>query len=146
MRELQAGSCPCVHHDCQLPRAQSSGPLTTSKGTHSMARTDNDTWNIDESVGMTALIVAGGRAAETRSADPLISDPCARLFLEAAGDGVWSAYLADERPPELAEIDPRFGEHIRSTTSYLASRTKYFDDFFLAAAASGIRQSVILAA
>jgi O-methyltransferase involved in polyketide biosynthesis len=33
--------------------------------------------------------VAGGRAAETKSADPLISDPYAKLFLEAAGDGIW---------------------------------------------------------
>jgi methyltransferase (TIGR00027 family) len=30
--------------------------------------------------------------------------------------------------------------------SYMASRTKFFDDFFLAAAAAGIRQTVILAA
>jgi O-methyltransferase involved in polyketide biosynthesis len=53
-----------------------------------MARTDNDTWDINESVGATALGVAGGRAAETNSADPLISDPYAKLFLEAAGDGL----------------------------------------------------------
>ncbi|MGA9491267.1 MAG: SAM-dependent methyltransferase, partial [Mycobacterium sp.] len=48
-----------------------------------MARTDDDTWDINESVGATALGVAGGRAKETQSADPLISDPYARLFLEA---------------------------------------------------------------
>ena len=32
-----------------------------------MARTDDDTWDINESVGATALGVAGGRAAETNN-------------------------------------------------------------------------------
>jgi methyltransferase (TIGR00027 family) len=111
-----------------------------------MARTDDDTWDIRESVGATALGVAGGRAAETNSADPLISDPYAQLFLEAAGDGLWKIYLGDEPPAELAEVDPRFKDRMQAMKSYMASRTKFFDDFFLSAAAGGIRQSVILAA
>src|SRR5882757_1771418 len=111
-----------------------------------MARTDDDTWDINESVGATALGVAGGRAAETNSADPLINDPYARLFLEAAGDGIWKIYLSDEPPPELAEVDPRFKERMQVSMSYVGSRTKFFDEFFLAAAADGVRQAVILAA
>jgi methyltransferase (TIGR00027 family) len=111
-----------------------------------MVRTDDDTWDINESVGATALGVAGGRAAETNSAEPLIDDPYARLFLEAAGDGVWQIYLDDEPPAELADIDPRFKERMQAMMSYMGSRTKFFDDFFTAAAAAGIRQSVILAA
>jgi methyltransferase (TIGR00027 family) len=111
-----------------------------------MARTDDDTWDINESVGATALGVAGGRAAETNSADPLISDPYARLFLEAAGDGIWKIYLDDEPPAELAEVDPRFKERMQVSMSYMGSRTKFFDDFFLAAASAGIGQAVILAA
>lgn len=111
-----------------------------------MARTDDDTWDINESVGATALGVAGGRAAETNSADPLINDPYARLFLEAAGDGIWKIYLDDEPAPELSDVDPRFKERMQAMTSYMGSRTKYFDEFFLAAAADGIRQAVILAA
>jgi methyltransferase (TIGR00027 family) len=111
-----------------------------------MARTDNDTWDISESVGVTALGVAAGRAAETNSDDPLIVDPYAQLFLEAAGDGIWSVYLNDELPAELADVDPRFKERIAAMTGYIASRTKFFDEFFLAAAAAGVRQSVILAA
>lgn len=111
-----------------------------------MARTDDDTWDISESVGATALGVAAGRAAETNSDHPLIVDPYAQLFLEAAGDGIWNVYLNDELPPELAEVDPRLKERLDAMKGYVASRTKYFDEFFLAAAAAGVRQSVILAA
>ena len=35
---------------------------------------------------------------------------------------------------------------IRSITGYAASRTKWFDEFFIAAGANGIEQAVILAA
>ena len=55
-----------------------------------MPRTDNDSWEITESVGATARGVAAARMAETESDDPLIDDPFARVFLEAAGDGMWS--------------------------------------------------------
>lgn len=52
-----------------------------------MPRTDNDSWAITESVGATALGVAAARAAETESDNPLINDPFARIFVDAAGDG-----------------------------------------------------------
>lgn len=51
-----------------------------------MPRTDNDSWDITQSVGATALGVAA-RAAETESENPLISDPFARIFVDAAGKG-----------------------------------------------------------
>jgi len=111
-----------------------------------MSRTDDDTWDITESVGATALGVAAGRAAETNSANPLIVDPYAQLFLEAAGDGLWRVYLSDQLPAELAEVDPRFKDRVQAMRDYTASRTLFFDEFFLSAAASGIRQAVILAA
>ncbi|MEE6137567.1 class I SAM-dependent methyltransferase [Mycobacterium sp. 050128] len=111
-----------------------------------MARTDNDTWDINESVGATALGVASGRAAETKSADPLISDPYAKLFLEAAGDGIWQVYLDDELPAELVAADPQFEDRMQAMLGYTACRTKFFDEYFLTAARDGIRQFVILAA
>jgi methyltransferase (TIGR00027 family) len=111
-----------------------------------MARTDDDSWDITESVGATALGVAAGRAAETNSENPLISDPYAQLFLEAAGDGLWSLYLSDDLPAELVEVDPRFKDRMSAMMDYTASRTRFFDEFFVTAAAEGVTQVVILAA
>ena len=72
-----------------------------------MARTDNDSWEITESVGATALGVASSRAAETRSENPLIRDPFAQVFLDAAGDGVWNWHSSGQLPPEVIEAEPR---------------------------------------
>jgi methyltransferase (TIGR00027 family) len=111
-----------------------------------MPRTDYDSWDITEGVGATALGVAAGRAAETLREHPLIRDPYAELFLGAAGDGLWSLYLRDDLPAELTEVDPRFNERTQAMMGYTASRTLFFDEFFLKAAADGVKQAVILAA
>lgn len=99
-----------------------------------MARTDDDSWDVTESVGATALAVATARANETVSETPLFTDPYAQMFLDAAAARGW-------RPPTGA-----MAQRIRAIGNYAASRTKWFDEFFLAAGAAGIRQSVILAA
>ena len=111
-----------------------------------MARTDNDTWEITESVGATALGVAAARAAETRSENPLISDPFAQVFIDAVGDGVWNWHSAPQLPPELIEAEPELPLQMQSMVGYMASRTAFFDQFFLDATRAGIRQAVILAA
>ena len=99
-----------------------------------MARTDDDTWDVTEGVGQTALGVAMARASETTTDRPLFSDPFAQLFLEAATERGW------QQPP------PHMVARIRSIGGYAASRTKWFDEFFIAAGANGIDQAVILAA
>jgi methyltransferase (TIGR00027 family) len=112
-----------------------------------MTRTEDDTWDITESVGATALGVAAGRAAETASDQPLISDPYAQMFLDEAGDGFPNFYGRErDLPPELVELDPRIGERMQAMKGYIASRTLFFDAFFMNAAAAGVRQAVILAA
>lgn len=99
-----------------------------------MGRTENDSWDITESVGTTALGVALARANETTHENPLFTDPFAQLFIDAAIARGWGA-----PPPHLAE-------RIRAIGSYAASRTKWFDEFFIAAGANGVEQAVILAA
>ena len=92
-----------------------------------MSRTDDDNRDVTEIVGATALGVAWARARESRSAQPLFTDPHAQQFIDAAAEQGW-------RPPS-GEIG-----------DYAAARTKWFDEFFIAAGANGVEQSVILAA
>jgi methyltransferase (TIGR00027 family) len=111
-----------------------------------VARTDDDSWEITESVGATALGVAAARAADTESDNPLINDPYARIFLDTVGDGVWNWYGAPKLPAEVVEAVPDIPERMQALVSYFATRTKFFDTSFIDAANAGIRQAVILAA
>jgi methyltransferase (TIGR00027 family) len=111
-----------------------------------MPRTDNDSWDITESVGSTALGVAAARAAETESENPLIQDPFARAFLEAAGDGMWSLMANPTRSAELTDLDPDLLARMQVMIDFMAVRTAYFDEYFLNGVGSGVRQVVILAA
>ncbi|KQH80132.1 SAM-dependent methyltransferase [Mycobacterium gordonae] len=111
-----------------------------------MPRTDNDSWEITQSVGSTALGVAAARAAETESENPLIRDPFARVFLDAVGDGMWSLYADPKLLAQASEIDPQVQARAQMLVDFMATRTAFFDEFFLRAADSGVRQVVILAA
>jgi methyltransferase (TIGR00027 family) len=99
-----------------------------------MARTDDDSWDVTEGVGATALGVAWARAEEATSECPLFIDPYAQLFVDAAVERGW-------RLPPAYMLG-----RIRAISGYAASRTKWFDEFFIAAGANGIEQAVILAA
>jgi methyltransferase (TIGR00027 family) len=111
-----------------------------------MPRTDNDSWDITQSVGATALGVAAARAAETESENPLINDPFARLFVDAAGDGMWSIYADPKLLAKAIELEPDMQMRLRLMIDFMATRTAFFDEFFLNAVHSGVRQVVILAA
>ncbi|MBH9863965.1 class I SAM-dependent methyltransferase, partial [Clostridioides difficile] len=105
-------------------------------------RVDGDTWDITSSVGATALGVAAARATETLRADPLISDPFARILVEATGKATgWERFVAGD----IDWPDPEAGRIYGRMVDYQATRTHFFDSYFLAAAAAGIRQIVILA-
>ena len=99
-----------------------------------MARTDDDSWDITEGVGQTALGVAWSRSQESTSDYPLFTDRYAPIFVDAAMERGW------QLPPKYML------DRIRSIEGYAASRTKWFDEFFIAAGANGIDQAVILAA
>ena len=111
-----------------------------------MPRTDNDSWDITQSVGSTALGVAAARAAETESENPLINDPFARVFINAAGEGMWSIYGDPKLLAKAVENDPEVQQRLQLMVDFMATRTAYFDEFFLDAADAGVRQVVILAA
>ncbi|WP_156688243.1 class I SAM-dependent methyltransferase [Mycobacterium sp. Marseille-P9652] len=111
-----------------------------------MARTDNDTWEITESVGATALGVAAARAAETDSENPLTRDEFARVFLHAAGEGAWNWFAAPNLPAQITAAEPDLKPRMQGMVDYMAARTAFFDAFFLDAARAGVRQVVILAA
>jgi methyltransferase (TIGR00027 family) len=111
-----------------------------------MPRTDNDSWDITQSVGATALGVAAARAAETASENPLINDPFARVFVDAAGEGMWSLYADPKLLAKAVELEPEVRTRIQLMIDFMATRTAFFDEFFLSAADAGVRQVVILAA
>jgi methyltransferase (TIGR00027 family) len=111
-----------------------------------MARTDDDTWDITESVGATALGVAAARASETESERPLFRDPFARIFLDAAGQGMWSMFDRSGLAAELSDADLDLAARMKGLVDFLVTRTAFIDDFFVSAADAGLRQVVILAA
>jgi methyltransferase (TIGR00027 family) len=105
-------------------------------------RSEGDSWDITESVGATALSVAAARAVETGSDAPLIRDQFAYLLVSSAGRP-W-ARLASSL--EWIGDDDHGRRAHRLAVDYQAVRTHYFDSYFAAAVAAGIRQVVILAA
>jgi methyltransferase (TIGR00027 family) len=97
-----------------------------------MTRPDDDSWSITESVGVTALGVAMARAAETDCDHPLFIDRYAQIFVDTAIERGWDS--------------TGIGRHLPLVQGYAAARTKWFDEYFIAAGANGIDQAVILAA
>jgi len=88
-------------------------------------------------VGKTALGVAAVRAAESRRTDRLFNDPYAEAFLAAA--------------PGAFDLEQRTGAGVMASwgaalSSHAVTRTRFFDDYLLAATAGGIGQVVLLGA
>ncbi|OBB57255.1 SAM-dependent methyltransferase [Mycobacterium sp. 852013-51886_SCH5428379] len=113
-----------------------------------MSRTDGDTWDLASSVGATATAVAASRALASQGDDALLDDRLADPLVRAVGvdtfikliDGELPA--ADDRAAAPA-ADPAMNR--QTMREAITVRTRYFDDFFLAASAAGVRQAVILA-
>ncbi len=105
-----------------------------------MARTDNDTWDLASSVGATATAVASSRAMASQGPEPLLDDPWADPLVRAVGIERFIQLVDGEIGP--ADDSPVNRQHMREQ---IAVRTRFFDDFFVQATGSGIRQAVILA-
>jgi methyltransferase (TIGR00027 family) len=108
-----------------------------------MARTDDDTWDLSNGVGATATGVAVGRALASRSPDPLINDPFAEPLVRAVGVDFFTRIASGELDPGQVDDNGDFG--MQRMGAMMGVRTRYFDEFFMAAAKDGIRQAVILA-
>ena len=102
-------------------------------------RSESDSWDLATSVGATATMVAANRALA--SAAGLIDDPFAAPLVRAVGIDVYTRLVNGEIPvSDETEFDPaRMGRG-------MAVRTRFYDNFFVDATRSGIRQAVIVAA
>lgn len=110
-----------------------------------MTRSDDDTWNITESVGTTAFGAAEWRAREVQHEHPLFTDSYAQLFLDAARARGWSAQFDDKTIAQVQATDPELMRRVLAIWSYVGARTKWFDDYF-AMTSADVDQAVILAA
>ena len=105
-----------------------------------MARTENDTWDLASSVGATATAVAAQRAIASKGPEPLLNDPFADPLVRAVGSDVFVRLLDNEID---RSDDPLLNR--QAVNEQITVRTRYFDDFFMQATESGVRQAVILA-
>jgi methyltransferase (TIGR00027 family) len=87
-------------------------------------------------VGKTALGVARMRAHESQRPDRLFNDPYAQAFVTAAPETFPDGQAGSGEPASLGAV---FAFHT-------VIRTRFFDDYLLAACTSGCQQVVLLAA
>lgn len=109
-----------------------------------MPRTDNDTWDLATSVGVTATMVAAARAIATKADNPLIEDLFAEPLVRAVGVEFFTRWVSGELSANDVDLDES-GWKLGNMPDAMAARTRFFDSFFRAATDAGIRQAVILA-
>ncbi|EFG75387.1 methyltransferase, TIGR00027 family [Mycobacterium parascrofulaceum ATCC BAA-614] len=106
-----------------------------------MARTEGDSWDLANSVGATATMVAAARAAASRRPQPVITDDFAEPLVRAVGLDVFTKLASGELDPEELEQSVGFARMVDT----FAARARYFDDYFAAAGQAGLLQVVIVA-
>src|ERR1700739_3931316 len=114
-------------------------------------RYEGDTWDLASSVGATATMVAAARAVASRADRPLINDPFAEPLVRAVGVDLLARLANGELDPnELNDLNDAADVQDGATgsagamsrmTDNMAVRTKFFDEFFLAATKAGIKQA-----
>ncbi|MBV8788118.1 MAG: class I SAM-dependent methyltransferase [Mycobacterium sp.] len=105
-----------------------------------MTRSENDTWDLASSVGATATAVAASRATASKGPNALLNDPWADPLVRAVGIDTFIKLIDGEID---RTDDPLLNR--QAMNEQIAVRTRFFDDFFIEATHSGIRQVVILA-
>jgi O-methyltransferase involved in polyketide biosynthesis len=103
-----------------------------------MARFDGDTWDLSNGVGATATGVAVGRALSSRGPDARINDPFAEPLVRAVGVDFFTRIASGEL--DVARVDDNGDFGMKRMGDMMGVRTRFFDDFFMAAANEGIRQ------
>ena len=86
-------------------------------------------------------MVAASRALASQGPDPLLDDPFAAPLVRAVGLAPFIRLIDGE--VSLDDDDPALNGRTRA--EQMTVRTRFFDDFFIAATDAGIRQAVILA-
>lgn len=109
-----------------------------------MARSEGDSWDLASSVGATATMVAVGRAIASTDEHGLIHDPWAAPLVRAVGIEAFTMMV--DGTLDIADVAPETAAQVKSNIDEMAVRTKFFDDYFVGAGESGVRQAVILAA
>ncbi|MBV7708171.1 SAM-dependent methyltransferase [Nocardia nova] len=108
-----------------------------------MTSGNNAGWDINSSVGLTAVAVAAARAIETSSVEPVIQDPYAERFVKATGlDSRFPLSL----PPSGTDTAQNVEDYAlwRGLTDCVAMRTNLIDKYLRDGIRDGIRQFVIL--
>jgi len=108
-----------------------------------MPRADDDNWDLASSVGATATFVASGRAMATKDPRGLINDPFAEPLVRAVGLDFFTKMMDGEL--DISTIENASPARMQAMIDGMAVRTKYFDDYFINATGTGVRQVVILA-
>jgi methyltransferase (TIGR00027 family) len=108
-----------------------------------MTRTDDDSWDLASSVGVTATMVAAGRAMASKADTPLINDPFAEPLVRAVGVDFFVKMIDGDA--DLSLLPNASPDRTQAIADGMGVRTKYFDDYLLSAVGAGVRQVVILA-
>lgn len=106
------------------------------------ARSEGDSWDLASSVGATATMVAASRALASREPEPLLDDRFAEPLVRAVGHPFFVKMLDGQIPLDTDDSPMT----LQQRREQMTVRTRFFDDFFRAATAAGVRQAVILAA
>jgi methyltransferase (TIGR00027 family) len=99
-------------------------------------------WEIASGPGITALGLAAARAVESGTDDRLIDDPFAAAFVDAADTEL---PMLTEWPKAGTAVSDQHALHLHGSR-YTGLRSRFYDDWLVAASSEGVRQIVILGA